>query len=162
LAPVLVLEVLVRDVAVGHRGVVVLVGVLPAEVLEPARHPPVVVRDVPVLVVVDHGVVAVLLELHLVVLGHRCLPWSRAGDRCVDRTDGPRRAPRTMGPRPPCAPPGQGRGRPGGDVPTIAARPGKGTRWQSSAWGTSSPAPSRRSPRPSPRCCVAACPTRSP
>ena len=69
LALVLVLEILVRNVGVAKRGVVVLVHMAGAEVLEPAGVLVVIVRDMEVRMRVEDLLVGVLLPALA-----RCIP----------------------------------------------------------------------------------------
>ena len=63
LARVLGVEIDMRDMGVGQRGMVMLVAVPGREMFERASRLAPVVRDVPMLVLVDHCLVRVLVEL---------------------------------------------------------------------------------------------------
>ena len=68
---VLGVEVDMRDMGVGQRGMVMLVAVPGGEMFERASRLTPVMRDVPMLVLVDHCLVRVLVEL---LLCHRWPP----------------------------------------------------------------------------------------
>jgi hypothetical protein len=71
LASVLSVEVDMRNMGMGERGMVMLVAVSGSQMFERASRLAPVVRDVPMLVLVDHRLVRVLVEL---LLCHRSPP----------------------------------------------------------------------------------------
>lgn len=71
LARVLSVEVDMRDMGMGERGMVMLVAVPGSQMFERARRLAPVVGDVPMLVLVDHRLVRMLVE---VLLCHRSPP----------------------------------------------------------------------------------------
>ena len=71
LVSVLSVEVEMRDMSMGHRGMVMLVAVPGSQMFERASRLTPVVSDVPMLVLVDHRLVRMFVEL---LICHRRLP----------------------------------------------------------------------------------------
>jgi len=71
LVSVLSVEVDMRDMSMGQRGMVMLVAVPGSQMFERASRLTPVVRDVPMLVLVDHRLVRMFVEL---LICHRRLP----------------------------------------------------------------------------------------